>query len=481
MTEPTKKEIIESAKELAKKAKIKLKITPSLIRALASDSKTRNEAISMLAKYFTDNKSILTLIDTGEIFIYDKGVYIGNGDKILAKEAQSILDKHASNHFVNEVLGHVKRDTYTNRNEIEEPKDKICLENGIFNITSSEIEKHNPLFIFFNKLPVYYLATADCPLIKKFLSEVVARKEDIDIIQEFFGYCLFKDYIVHKAILLIGTGANGKSTLIKLLKAMLGDKNCASVPLQQLENDKFALSSLFGKLANIFADLPSRALKETSIFKMLTGEDQIPAEKKFKDQFFFTNYAKMIFSANQVPKSPDDSDAFFRRWIMITFPNQFENEKADKKLIQKLTTKEELSGLLNFAIEGLRRLLEQGDFSSTKSIEEVRENYIRQSDSVAAFILDAIEIKSNEYIPKKKLYTAYADYCRELSYPAVPENTFHRELQKKIRVEDYRPSLNNQRVQCWMGIALNMENNPDKVDIIDNGQASQGCQGKLPL
>jgi len=292
------------------------------------------------------------------------------------------------------------------------------------------------------------------------------NSEDILIAQELAGYCLLKDYPIHKAFMFVGGGANGKSTLIKLIKTLLGPENCASVALQHLEMDKFALASLFGKLANLYADLPSRALQQTSIFKMLVGEDLIPGEQKFKNKFFFTNYSKQIFSCNQVPKSPDDSDAFFRRWIILVFPNKFLNEKADKKLMQKLTTSTELSGFLNYAIAGYKRLLIQNDFSYSQSVENVREAYIRMSDSVGAFIMDCVEISPDSYEPKKNLYVLYADYCRAKKYPITPENTFHRELQKGVRVEDYRKREGAERIQCWRGIKLSLIDtiNPDLID-----------------
>ena len=143
------------------------------------------------------------------------------------------------------------------------------------------------------------------------------------MLQEIIGYCLYKGYPIQKAIMLVGSGSNGKSVFIQLLQHFLGVYHCASNSLQKLAVNRFSLSSLHGKLANLFADLSSSSLSDTSIFKMLTGGDLIQAEKKFKDEFSFTNYAKLIFSANAIPKSPDDSDAFFRRWIIIVFPFKF--------------------------------------------------------------------------------------------------------------------------------------------------------------
>src|SRR3989344_427922 len=412
-----------------------------------------------VAQYITQEHYIITFEDTEEIFIYNEGYYQKGGEKHLHKFLQNLLKDKLSNHIVNEILGHVKRSTYHSRESATEPKDKICLANGVLDINTLTVEPHSPNMVFLNRLPFAYNKNANCPCIKKFLFEVV-REEDLLVLQEFAGYCLWKKYHIQKMFLLIGGGSNGKSTFLSLLRSFLGPENCAAIPLQHMTMDRFSVAHLFGKLVNIFADLSAKALNETSILKMLTGDDLIPAQKKFKDAFFFINHAKQIFSCNKVPRSPDDTDAFFRRWVMINFPYQFLGKKADKDLIKKLTTPEELSGFFNFALEGLKRLLENGDFSLNKAVEEVREQYIRESDSVAAFVMDCIELQSNGYIPKKKLYTHYADYCRERNYPAVAENAFHRELQFKIRVDDYRPAAREgtrDRTPCWKGITIKPE------------------------
>lgn len=409
-------------------------------------------AIQATAEHFTTTEYMLTFQDTDETYLYRAGVYVSDGQKIISAKIEALLRGFCNTRFVNELLNKLRRMTYAARKDCSEPLMKICLANGLLNLETMLIELHSPQEYFFNKLPVTYDATADCPLIKKFISEIVPA-DTVPVLQEVIGYCLYKSYPIHKAVMLVGVGANGKSTFIGLVKLFLGPENCASVPLQQLEINRFAASALHGKLANLYADLPASALRETSHFKMLTGQDLIDAERKFKDKFSFLNYSKQIFSANKVPQSPDDSDAFFRRWVIITFPNQF-IDNADRSLLQKLATPGELAGLLNWAIEGLKRLLVQGDFSNARSIQEVRETYIRMSDSVAAFAMDCILVSSDDYVQKKELYTVYTDYCRARNYPAAAENTFHRDLQRQVRVEDYRPKLDGQRVQCWKGIRL---------------------------
>lgn len=298
--------------------------------------------------------------------------------------------------------------------------------------------------------------------IKQFFSEVVAE-DDIPAIEEFFGYSLYRDYLIHKAFMLVGGGANGKSTVLRLLLVFLGSENCAAIPLQDLETNRFATGSLFGKLANIYADLSPKALSGTGLFKMLTGQDLIDAEIKFGGRFKFVNYAKMIFSANKIPTNYDDTIAFFRRWFIINFPNIFEGTKKNKKLIDKLTTPQELSGLFNLAIKALIRLLANGEFSNQKSTEKVRDQYIRMSDSVHAFILDKINICPEKWIEKKELYQVYTEYCRNNKLISVSDGTFSKHIIKHIRVEDYRPDTNKGRIHAWKGIEIKEPENVHDV------------------
>ena len=163
--------------------------------------------------------------------------------------------------------------------------------------------------------------------------------------------------------MLTGSGANGKSTLLNLLNAFLGADNISKVPLQELDENRFKRAELFGELANVFVDLDSRALQSLTYFKTITSGDDIDAERKFRNPFFFKPFAKLIFSANEIPKSNDKTFAYYRRWILILFPNKFVGKADNKHLIDELTTPKELSGLLNRALRGLDRLLRNKEFS----------------------------------------------------------------------------------------------------------------------
>ena len=169
-------------------------------------------------------------------------------------------------------------------------------------------------------------------------------------------------------------------------------------------------------------------------------------------QLSIREFAKLLFSCNKVPEVYDDADAFFRRWIIIVFPNQFIGDGADSNILEKLTTEEELSGLLNKALKALKRLLERGRFGHSKTTKEIKEDYIRKSSPIAAFIMDCLEIDSDAFIEKKELYAVFAEYCREKNIPSVVQDTFYKNLPQHVAVADFKPRIENRRLHAFRGI-----------------------------
>jgi putative DNA primase/helicase len=408
-----------------------------------------------LANDIMEKIKFLTLSDSEEVYWFDEkeGLWRANGEVIIKEIGTSLLEAKTKQAYLNETIGYIKSKTYTDRKVFDSPQlNLISLQNGVLDLNTVQLIPYSPEHYFTSKLNVKYDSQADCPKIRKFLSEIVAA-DDVDLLVEFAGYCLYRKYPIQKAFMLVGDGANGKSTFLALLHAFLTAENISSVSLQDLERNRFASANLYRKLANIYADLPSIALRNPGLFKMLTGGDTIPGEKKFKNQFFFVNFAKLIFSANRVPFVVDESSAFFRRWIIVNFPFKFEGDKANHMILKELTTEEELSGFLNLALKGLQKVL-QKDFSYTKSTEETREAYIRASDPIGAFVLDCIIQSPTDYVTKDELYDAYSSYCRNRKLLVMDKAVFSKNLRRYVQVEDYRPTIEGRRVQSWNGIKL---------------------------
>jgi putative DNA primase/helicase len=412
---------------------------------------------------------LATMEDTKEMFYYDKGVYHRNADAVLAKIIQEAYDKQGlkeqpSKHFVSEVLGHLERGSYVKRDQFDANPKILNLANGIFDLETLEFKSHDPAILSTVQLPVQYAKDLNCPKFKKFLGEVT-YPEDHDMIQETFGYCLWRQYNVHKAIMAVGEGNNGKSTLLDALAHFLGQENVSNHSLQDLDNRRFAAGDLYGKLANIHADIPDTALKRTGMFKMLTGGDAISAEHKFKPTFSFNNYAKLWFSCNKIPKTDDDTTAFFRRWNLITFPNMFEGAKANKQLLAEITTPEELSGIFNWAIQGLIRLeTQKWEFSNSKSTEQIREEYIRKSDPVAAFVMDCLTAKADGEIEKQELFKQFTDYCIQNRLPVTSKNSFFINLPRHVAVTEKQKNIAGKRPRYIIGIQLRPQEQWGKDD-----------------
>jgi putative DNA primase/helicase len=407
-----------------------------------------------LAELLLSESHFATLIDTEEILVYHDGKYIPGGEGEVKRRLEQMVGNDLRKNTVEEALGHIRRRTFRRREEFDADPFVLNLKNGLLDLRTYELRAHSPDYPSLVQLPVVFDPNADCPLIRKFLSEVLYG-EDIPVVQEFTGYLLWREYPNAKVLLLVGDGSNGKSTFIGVLKALLGIDQIASRSLQELELNRFAKAGLFGKLANLYADLPDQALKSVGIFKILTGGDPVTAEHKFRDGFTFVNHAKMVFSCNRIPEVFDDTTAFFRRLIIVTFPHTFVKEQADQNLLPKLTTPEEMSGFFNWALEGLRRLKQNGwTFSYSKSTSEVRQEYIRKSSPIRAFLMDCTEVDAHSFLSKKQLYSAFTEYCRLKRLPAVTEQTFFRNLPQFAAVQEERPEINGERIRGYNGLRL---------------------------
>jgi putative DNA primase/helicase len=150
------------------------------------------------------------------------------------------------------------------------------------------------------------------------------------LIEEWLGWVLLPSTAFQKALILLGVGSNGKSVFLNLLEHYVGSQNISKVPLQELDGNRFKRYLLFGVLVNLFGDLDATDLQSSSYFKTIVSGDQIDAERKFCDAFSFRSFCRLVYSTNDFPKSPDKGFSFYRRLVMVTFPNQFLGKDADK-------------------------------------------------------------------------------------------------------------------------------------------------------
>jgi putative DNA primase/helicase len=412
------------------------------------------------AKYLIDTSGeyFVTPRDTETIHRYDCGVYRPDGSTHIKESVEKSVDgKNITGRVVNEVLGHIQRRTYINRDEFDVSDDMISLKNGVLNTKTFEFTEHDPTTMFLLQVPVKYDTDADCPKFKEFLASILPDAAERNTIIELFGYCLVKSYFIQKWFMFLGSGANGKGTLLSVLRTFLGPENISAVELQEFEKP-FSVAELYGKLANIVGDLSAKELYHSGRLKSLTGGDLLLAEKKFQNPFNFINHAKLIYSANELPKTFDGTTAFWRRIMLVNFTQTFIGGDDIKDLWKELTTEEELSGILNLSLEGLRRLQAKGEFSKKTSIEDIKDHYIRNSDPVAAFFMDCVEISNdaNDYMSLQALHAAFVEYCKRYQFMDLSFRKFNGAVRKNFRLMESRETneATNKMERVWSGVFL---------------------------
>jgi len=351
-----------------------------------------------------------------EIYIYKNGIYEKAGRDYIRVEVEKKLSALCKTHYVNEVVNKIVRKTLTERSNMgcNDPN-LVCLENGVLDVGKLVLYPHSSEYRFMSKLPVAYDAGARCPLIENFIFEV-CYEADINTVQEWIGYLLWKNYFVKKGVIIVGEGDTGKTTFLNLMGKFVGEENISGVSLQKLSGDKFAGAHLYNKHANVYDDLSSGDIVDVGAFKIATGGGYITGEYKFGDQFQFKNFAKLMFATNRIPgvKVDDDDLAYYKRWIVFRFENVFDdnNKQTNKNLIVKLTSDEEMSGLLNWALVGLKRLLKNGMFSDNKSIDEIKLMMQRHENDLAKFVQDCcLRGDEMDWLSKQEFYGHYKEYC----------------------------------------------------------------------
>ena len=354
----------------------------------------------------------------------------------------------------------------TFKDKLEEPPPNlICFENGVLDINTMELKPHSPNYFFRNVIHAEYRPEAKPKKFLEWLNEVLPDEEVQKCVQEMFGYCLYRAYPLHYLFFLVGQGRNGKGTLMRTLISLLGKENCASVPLERLP-ERFQTTNLLGKLANIVSE-PKTTLVTTETIKMLTGEDLITAEFKGRQKTLqFVNYAKLIVLANRLPPVNDSSLAWWARVIVIEFPVTIPPEKIIPNIEEQwLNSPEERSGIVNWALEGLKGLLDNRRFTQSKTMMETVEQYKRWSQPVQYFLDKYCEYGPNLWISKKALYEAYKIVCENEGLPVVSEEAFSRDVRRKPRVTVGFKKVAGKTERGWVGIAL-------KHDVLDTGDTS---------
>lgn len=316
----------------------------------------------------------------------------------------------------------------------------INLKNGVLNVRTGELLPHSPKYPFQYVLPYNYDPLAKCHVFDQLLENILGgRPEAIQTVKEYLGYCVLGGrYKYQNSLVLYGPGGNGKSTIAKIFLALLDERNCSAIKLQDFARP-FVMSGLEGKLANIAEDESDNCFKYSDIFKALTGDSSSMACKKFENEYLFKNRAKLIMVMNNLPELHDLSEGMNRRPIILQCNLDLKSNPHKNILDIDEKLQLELPGILNVALEALNVLEKRRGFLTLAESEEVMLEMKSTSSEIVAWCEEHVSVTQNQVdrITNKDLFNAYV---RETGSLRVNQHDFMKKFNQWARSKKLGPS-----------------------------------------
>lgn len=338
----------------------------------------------------------------------------------------------------------------------ELPKTWIQFKNGIIDISDEHIIKEvTPKYFTVNPIPWNLGGNDDTPNMDRIFEQWVGINH-VKTLYQIIAFCLLPDYPMNRLFCFIGAGMNGKSKFLELLRKFLGPHNCTSTELDILLKSRFEITRLYKKLICQMGETNFTEMNNTSTLKKLTGGDLIGYEYKNKTPFESINYAKIIISTNNLPTTTDKTIGFYRRWLIVDFPNQFTEQKDILNDIPEV----EFENLAFKSIRILKELLLSKKFHNEGSIDERMKRYEDHSDPLEKFMKEFVVEDANGKIWKFEFEKRLNDWLKENKFRAIAENTIGRKMKEKGISQEY---LNSdwliegyqKRLRAWVGILWN--------------------------
>ncbi len=446
-------EVVELRKK-NKDTEIGTEVQNTIRKRLSQFKVTRNHYLIISIEHViaTAKMNKWDLCKNNDIIYLYNGMYWQEVDKeifkhFLGKAAKRMgVPKYVARHFKfkDDLSRQFDSEAYLPAPDYNNDTVLINLQNGTFEITADGMQLRSfdrSDFITY-QLPFAYDPDADAPIFEKYINRVLPDEERQLVLAEYLGFVFIKhgNKILkeEKALILYGSGANGKSVLFDVYNALLGPENVSNYSLQSLtETSGYYRAKLANKLVNYASEINGKM--ETDVFKQLVSGEPVQARLPYGQPLILRHYAKLIFNCNALPKDVENTNAYFRRFLIIPFDETIPEYEQDKNLHTKIIDNE-LSGVFNWVLRGLQRLLAQKGFSACAAADEAIQEFKDDSNSVKMYLDDfGYRSSTSTFIHVKKVYLDYMSYCFEYKIIPVKRKEFTRQLKNLGVLVDRQP------------------------------------------
>ena len=399
------------------------------------------------AVFLKNNHHIIRI--NNQLHLYKDGIYVSGQAEIESAMIQHIPQLNKAKR--SEVMAYL--DILIRENTLAASANLIAFRNGLFNIHDDSFVPFTPEQVITNKINWDYNPNAYYEDTDQVLNNIACNEPEIRmLLEEMVGYCLYRRNELGKAFILTGTGSNGKSTFLNMLKTMLGKRNTSVLDLKKL-GDRFSTVMMFGKMANIGDDISDEFVTDAAEFKKIVTGETIDAEQKGQPKFDFEPYVKLIFSANNIPRigKGRDSTAILRRLVIVPFNAQFTKESMGEDfkpyIGDDLKGQESMEYLIQLGIQGLKRVLENRRFTTSQKVQSELDDYEETNNPILGFFkeTDKDEIENE---PTNDVYRRYTTYCTENSIQPLSSGEFSKQVKKffKFVIVDKRVNGKKRRI-----------------------------------
>lgn len=375
----------------------------------------------------------------GQFYEYENGVYVRRTDGemdalVYSALSDDNLSKYATRTKIADKIAALAALVIDRPFNPDQNHDLINVKNGLFDTRAKTLLPHTPDYVSIMQSPVVYDPDATAPRWMQFLEEVTKNEvEQQVILQQFAGYCLTSETKYEKSLILVGPGGNGKGRYANVLRAIVGRENTSTINMRSL-NERFGLSGLYGKKLNIIDEISGHYFESDNIKQIISGEPMSAEIKNKQERLDFRPTAKILFTVNDLPRLNDTSDGIYRRFIIMSFDQVFRDLADEERNVKvkdvdlELKLADELSGIFNWAVEGLRSLRENKSFSVTSKNISQLEAYRRENSPLAEFLDQEYVVENNVKSLMKTVYLDYRSYCERNGYKPKSVNNIGKEL-----------------------------------------------------